>query len=219
MAQIFHRSANTLSRVTIFGAIFIAGFVLWVIGGIVRSPYFTNQGIHREQVVPFSHQHHVAGLGIDCRYCHTSVDKSSSAGMPSTHTCMTCHSQLWTDSPELEVVRESYRTGKPIVWERVHDLPDFAYFDHSIHVTKGIGCVSCHGRVDRMPQVWKEKTLSMAWCLDCHRNPEKYIRPQDYVTDMEFVAKPGVTPDPQQLKKDYHILSSQQMTNCSTCHR
>ncbi len=218
MPQIFHPSTNTIAKLSIAGVVIL----LPVVGALVylfNMTHAINLNVPIEQPVEFSHQHHVGDDGIDCRYCHTSVDKSSSAGMPSTHTCMTCHSQLWTDSPELEVVRESYRTGKPIVWERVHDLPDFAYFDHSIHVTKGIGCVSCHGRVDRMPQVWKEKTLSMAWCLDCHRNPEKYIRPQDYVTDMEFVAKPGVTPDPQQLKKDYHILSSQQMTNCSTCHR
>src|ERR1700748_367386 len=177
MAQIFHRSTNTLSRVTIFGAGFIAGFVLWVIGGIVRSPYVTNQGIERDQPVPFSHHHHVAGLGIDCRYCHTSVEKSAFAGMPSTATCMTCHSQLWTQAPILATVRESLATDLPIRWTRVHQLADYVYFDHSIHIQKGISCVSCHGRVDQMPITWKEKTLQMGWCLDCHRHPENARRP------------------------------------------
>src|SRR3989475_9143951 len=131
MAQIFHRSTNTLSRVTIFGAVFMIGFVLWVIGGIVRSPYATDQGIAREQVVPFSHQHHVAGLGIDCRYCHAGVETAPFAGMPATETCMTCHSQVWRDAPMLAPVRESWMTGQPLRWTRVHNLPDYVYFDHS----------------------------------------------------------------------------------------
>src|SRR5215213_6335461 len=184
MAQIFHRSANTLSRVTIFGAIFIAGFVLWVIGGIVRSPYFTNQGIHREQVVPFSHQHHVAQLGIDCRYCHTSVETSSFAGVPPTKTCMNCHQEIWFGSPVLEPVREAYKSGKPIAWRRVHNLPGFVYFDHSIHVAKGVACESCHGRVDQMPLTWQAQSLQMDWCLECHRNPERYVRPPEEVFTM-----------------------------------
>ena len=150
MAQIFHRSTNTLSRVTIFGAVFIIGFVFWVIGGIVRSPYATDQGIAREQPVPFSHQHHVAGLGIDCRYCHTSVETSNFAGIPPTQTCMNCHSQIWTNAAMLEPVRASFASGRPIVWSRVHRLPDFVHFNHSIHVAKGIGCATCHGRIDKL---------------------------------------------------------------------
>src|SRR5436853_5331500 len=130
MAQIFHRSANTLSRVTIFGAVFIAAFLLWVIGGIVRSPAATDQGIEREQPVPFSHQHHVAGLGIDCRYCHTSVEKSNFAGIPPTQTCMNCHKQIWTNAELLEPIRASYRDNVPVRWARVNDLPDFVYFNH-----------------------------------------------------------------------------------------
>src|SRR6185436_17873311 len=181
MAQIFHRSANTLSRVTIFGAIFVAGFVLWVIGGIVRSPYFTNQGVHREQVVPFSHQHHVAGLGIDCRYCHTSVEVSSFAGLPPTKTCMNCHSQIWTQSPMLEPVRESYRSGKSLEWNRVHNLAGFAYFDHSIHVKKGVGCSTCHGQVEQMPLMRQTASLYMEWRLECHRHPERFVRPREEV--------------------------------------
>ena len=133
----------------------------------------------REQPIPFSHAHHVGGLGIDCRYCHTSVETSSFAGIPPTKTCMNCHSQIWSTSPTLEPVRESFRTGVSIQWTRVNDLPDYVYFNHSIHVNKGIGCESCHGRVDRMPLTWQENSLQMDWCLDCHRDPGKHIRPRD----------------------------------------
>jgi hypothetical protein len=214
MAQIFHRSANTLSRVTIFGAIFIAGFVLWVIGGIVRSPYFTNQGIHREQPVPFSHQHHVAGLGIDCRYCHTTVETSSFAGIPPTSTCMNCHAQIWTNAQLLEPVRESFKTGKPIVWSRVHRLPDFVHFKHDIHVAKGIGCSSCHGAVDRMNLMYQASPLTMEWCLNCHRNPEKFIRPREEVFNMNYVPKNQSVLGPK-LVQEYHVRSK---THCSACH-
>lgn len=215
MAQIFHRSANTLSRVTIFGAIFIAGFVLWVIGSIVRSPYFTNQGVHREQPVPFSHQHHVAGLGIDCRYCHTSVETSSFAGIPPTSTCMNCHSQIWTNAAMLEPVRESFRSGKPIVWSRVHRLPDYVHFNHSIHVKKGIGCESCHGAIDTMNLVYQASPLTMSWCLECHRAPEKFIRPREEVFTMNYVPeKPQSELGPELVKK-YGVRSK---THCSACH-
>jgi hypothetical protein len=214
MAQIFHRSANTLSRVTIFGAIFIAGFVLWVIGGIVRSPYFTNQGIHREQVVPFSHQHHVGGLGIDCRYCHTSVETSSFAGIPPTSTCMNCHAQIWTNAEMLEPVRASFRTGKPVIWSRVHRLPDFVHFKHDIHIAKGIGCASCHGRVDRMNLMYQASPLTMEWCLNCHRSPEKYIRPREEVFNMAYVPKNQSVLGPELVKR-YGVVSK---THCSACH-
>src|SRR4051795_4325997 len=190
MAQIFHRSTNTLARVTIFGAVFAVAFVLWVIGGVVRSPYATDQGIEREQPVPFSHQHHVAGLGIDCRYCHTSVETSGFAGIPPTKTCMNCHSQIWTNAPMLEPVRESYRTGKSLVWTRLNDLPDFVYFEHSIHINKGVGCNSCHGPVDKMPLMYNYASLQMEWCLNCHRAPEKYLRPRDQVFNMDYL-QPG----------------------------
>ena len=216
MAQIFHRSTNTLSRVTIFGAVFIAGFVLWVIGGVVRSPYVTNQGIEREQPVPFSHQHHAGGLGIDCRYCHTSVEDSSFAGIPPTKTCMNCHSQIFANSPFLEPVRDSFRTGKSIEWTRVHDLPDFVYFNHSIHVNKGVGCTTCHGQVDRMPLMWQEQSLQMEWCLDCHRSPERYVRPREAVFRVDYVAPPDQAELGKRLVAAYKI---QQLTSCSTCHR
>ncbi len=214
MAQIFHRSTNTLSRVTIFGAVFIAGFVLWVIGGIVRSPYVTNQGIEREQPVPFSHQHHVAGLGIDCRYCHTSVETSNFAGLPPTQTCMNCHAQIWTNASMLEPVRASYATGRPIVWERIHRLPDFVHFNHSIHVNKGVGCATCHGRIDKMPLTYQASPLTMEWCLNCHRHPEQFVRDPKEVFNMAYVPVNQAVDGPR-LVRENHIQS---LTTCSTCH-
>ena len=151
MAQIFHRSTNTLSKVSIFGAVFIIAAVAVGIGIVIRSPYLTEARVVREQPVPFSHKHHVSGIGIDCRYCHTSVEDSSFAGIPPTKTCMNCHSQVWSDSPTLEPVRASFREDRSLQWTRVNDLPDFVYFDHSIHVHCGVGCITCYGPVDQMP--------------------------------------------------------------------
>ena len=216
MAQIFHRSANTLSRASIVGALLLAGFVLVAIGGIVRSPYFTNQGVHREQPVPFSHQHHVAGLGIDCRYCHTSVEESSFAGIPPTRTCMNCHSQIFANSPFLEPVRESLRSGRSIQWNRVHDLPDFVYFNHSVHVKKGMGCETCHGRIDQMQGIQQKSSLQMEWCLDCHRNPEQFVRPREAVFTMGYEPAGNQLEIGRKLVQEYKIQS---LTTCSTCHR
>ncbi len=189
MAQIFHPSTNVLSRVSIVAAA-AAVPILGIAGYFWNMTYGVGLKVPIEQPIEFSHKHHVGDDGIDCRYCHMSVEKAASAGMPSVHTCMTCHSQIWKDSPELQVLRDAFRTGRPVVWNRVHDLPDFAYFNHSIHVKKGVGCVSCHGRLDEMPLVWKEKDLSMAWCIDCHRNPEKNLRPRERVFDIAW--KPGL---------------------------
>ena len=216
MPQIFHPSFNTISRVTIFGAIFFLAAAVWGTYEFVRSPYVTDVGVVREQPVPFSHRHHVGDIGIDCRYCHTSVEDGAIAGIPPTQTCMNCHSQLWKDSPLLEPVRQSYRTDKPLQWTRVNDLPDFAYFNHSIHVKKGIGCQSCHGQVDNMPLMWRAHTLQMQWCLDCHRNPENFIRPPDEVFNMKW--KPEDTPD-FDAEKLIEVLDVKSKTNCSTCHR
>src|SRR5438876_9212241 len=186
MAQIFHRSTNTLSKVSIFGgAIFVVALVS-ALAAFNRSSFVTEVGVARGQPVPFSHKHHVGDDGIDCRYCHTSVEQSSFAGIPPTKTCMNCHREIWKDSPMLAAVRESYRSGRPLEWIRVHDLPDFVYFDHSIHVAKGVGCASCHGRVDRMPLIYQENSLQMRWCLECHRNPAKYVRPKDQVFNMAY---------------------------------
>lgn len=219
MPQVFHPSTNTIAKASIFGAVFIFAAAVWVMGALVRSPYVTESGVVREQPVPFSHQHHVADDGIDCRYCHTSVEDSAFAGMPSTETCMGCHSVIWADSAMLEPVRASFRTGEPIAWTRVHDVPDFVYFDHSIHLSKGIGCVTCHGRVDRMPLMWREATLLMEWCLECHRNPAPHVRPKEELFSMDWER-----PDDEReasaleevLMKQYGV---QRKTNCSICHR
>lgn len=218
MAQIFHPSTNTLSKVSIFGILFVLAGSLFLLAEINSSPYVTEATVAREQPVQFSHEHHVTGLGIDCRYCHTSVENSSFAGIPPTETCMTCHSQIWTNAEMLAPVRESYRTGKPIQWTRVHDLPSFVYFNHSIHVAKGVGCESCHGRVDRMPLMWKANTLQMAWCLDCHRHPEKNIRPREEVFTMGYTPAEDQALLGAKLLKDYKVNVSQ-LTNCSICHR
>jgi len=183
------------------------------------SPYTTYVNVPFDQPVPFSHQQHVAGLGIDCRYCHTSVETSSFAGMPATETCMTCHSQLWTEAPLLAPVRASLTTNTSLKWTRVYDLPDFAYFDHGIHVTKGVGCSTCHGRVDQMPITWKTQTLYMKWCLECHRAPEKYLRPQNEIYNMVWHPGKDQTALGRQLIAQDHIDTSGRLTNCSTCHR
>jgi hypothetical protein len=214
MPQIFHRSFNTISKVSIFGAVFILAGLGWALAVFYRSDYATGAHVAHVQPVPFSHKHHVAELGIDCRYCHTSVEDSAFAGMPSTKTCMNCHQEIWAGSPVLEPVRHSYRTGESIAWQRVHNLPGFVYFDHSIHIRKGIGCVSCHGRVDEMPFLYQEKTLLMEWCLECHRNPAEYVRPRREVFSRTW--KPSDDFNPASLIKEYGVRS---LTSCSTCHR
>lgn len=219
MAQIFHHSTNTFSRITIFGALFILAAVGWALTELDRSAYATRATQAREQPIPFSHAHHVGGLGIDCRYCHTSVESSSFAGIPPTATCMNCHRQIWQTSPMLEPVRESFRTDRSILWTRVNDLPDFVYFDHSIHINKGVGCETCHGRVDRMPLTWQENSLQMSWCLDCHRNPAQYVRPREFVFTMGYQpSEPQSTLGPK-LVAEYKIQDQRTLTSCNTCHR
>src|SRR6478672_6756158 len=205
MAQIFHRSANTLARASILGVVLLLSAVGAALMEFQRSPYVTAQHIAPEQPVPFSHQHHAAGLGLDCRYCHTSVEESSFAGIPPTKTCMNCHSQIFAGSPFLEPVRESFRTGKSIQWTRVHDLPDFVYFNHSIHVHKGVGCTTCHGQVDRMPLMWQDKSLQMEWCVDCHRNPERYVRPREAVFSVDYTPPANQAEIGQRLVAQYQI--------------
>src|SRR5258705_9442833 len=161
MAQIFHPSTNTIAKATIFGALIIIAGTAWIAAQIYRSPYVTQQNVAPTQPVPFSHEHHVAGLGIDCRYCHTSVEDSPFAGLPATKICMTCHSQIWRDSPMLQPVRDSWRTGQPLAWTRVHDLPDYAYFNHGIHIAKGVRCASCHVRIGTMPPNMTNASLPM----------------------------------------------------------
>lgn len=216
MPQIFHPSFNTISRVSIFGAVGFIAAAIALVWFVMRSPYITQAGVIKPQPVPFSHQHHVGDVGLDCRYCHTSVEDSSFAGIPPTETCMGCHSQLFTDSELLAPVRESYATGKPLEWTRVHDIPDFAYFNHSIHVAKGIACATCHGRVDRMPLMWREVTLHMEWCLECHRDPAKFVRGREAVFAMDWVPPEGRPDIGRELVDAYHIQSK---TSCSVCHR
>ena len=218
MSQIFHRSTNTLSKISILSAVFVAALLLGVFMIVDRAGYTTRKGITLTQPIPFSHEHHVAGLGIDCRYCHTSVEISATAGIPPTSTCYNCHQLIWKDSPMLEPVRASYKTGEPIRWTKVHDLPDFAYFNHSIHVAKGVGCSTCHGRVDQMEQVQQVQPLTMGWCLSCHRDPAPYLRPPDQVFNMEWTPPPDQTAQGRKRVQDEHIQVSR-LTNCSTCHR
>ena len=219
MSQIFHRSTNTFSRIVIFGAVFFLAFLTWVFTVLDRSAYATRQAQVREQPIPFSHAHHVGALGIDCRYCHTTVETSSFANLPPTKTCMNCHSQIWLTSPTLEPVRASFRDDKSISWTRVHDLPDYVYFNHSIHIDKGVGCETCHGRVDQMPLMSQQHTLQMEWCLNCHRNTEKYIRPREFVTTMGYQPAGDQEEIGRRLQKEYNIQDVRLLTSCSTCHR
>jgi hypothetical protein len=219
MSQIFHRSTNTFSRIVIFGAVFFLAFLTWVFTVLDRSAYATRQHQVREQPIPFSHAHHVGALGIDCRYCHTTVETSSFANIPPTKTCMNCHSQIWITSPTLEPVRASFRDDKSIAWTRVHDLPDFVYFNHSIHVNKGVGCETCHGRVDRMALMYQQNALQMEWCLNCHRNTEKYLRPREFITTMGYEPSGDQEEIGRRLQKEYNIQDVRLLTSCSTCHR
>jgi hypothetical protein len=216
MSQIFPRSANSYARGSIIGVVILLGVLWFTFDSFSRSPYVTRANTVREQPVQFSHQHHAGGLGIDCRYCHTTVETSTSAGIPPTKTCMNCHSQIWLTSPYLEIVRASFRDDKPLQWMRVYDLPDFVYFNHSVHVKKGVGCATCHGRVDRMPLLYQQATLQMGWCLDCHRHPERYVRPREAVTQMDYRAPANQIELGRKLVQEYQIQS---LTSCSTCHR
>ncbi len=194
MAQIFHRSTNHLSKASIFGGLFIVIALIYVFDKLSTGPYVNGQNVVREQPIPFSHEHHVRGLGIDCRYCHTTVETSAFAGLPSTKTCMTCHSQVWTNAEILEPLRQAYKTGQPLRWTRVHNLPDYVYFDHSIHIAKGVACMTCHGPVDRMPLMYQQNSLHMTWCLECHRHPANSTR-------------------------EVHIKNAQKLSDCYACHR
>ncbi|MGF1508684.1 MAG: cytochrome c3 family protein [Myxococcota bacterium] len=217
MAQIFPPSANAWARASIVG---LLGFIasVFALGYAINSGgYVTRQNLIRHQEVPFSHRHHVQSMGIDCRYCHWSAEESNYAGVPPTHTCMTCHSQIWVDSPMLAPVRESYDENKPLVWSKVHDLPDYVYFNHAIHVAKGIGCASCHGPVQQMALVWQDATLHMSWCLECHRNPEEFIRPRSEIYNMTWDPSPA-----RQEELGRHLLEAynvQSQDHCYTCHR
>jgi hypothetical protein len=218
MPQIFRPRANFIARALLWGELFIVAGLLAAAAIMIRSPYVTGVELAPEQPVPFSHKHHAGGLGIDCRYCHTSVETSAFAGIPPTETCMTCHSQLWTEAQLLAPVRASLLQDRPLVWTRVNDLPDFVYFNHSIHISKGVSCVQCHGRVDQMALTRQSQPLFMQFCLDCHRNPAPRLRPREYVFDLAWQPPPGQQPAGEQLMQYYHIETAH-LSDCSICHR
>jgi hypothetical protein len=221
MPQIFHRRADTIARVCLVSTLLAPAGLLWVGLIYTRSSYGTEAGVVRVQPVQFSHQHHVGVLGIDCRYCHTTVETSSFAGIPPTKTCMNCHSQMWVGSEMLEPVRRSYRSGdrEPLHWKRVYNLPGFVYFDHSIHVQKGVGCNTCHGRIDEMPLTFQVPSLLMEWCLDCHRAPEKHLRPRAEVFNIRWQEPSDQLERGLQLREEYHIRDTAYLTSCTVCHR
>jgi len=205
-----------MSLAGIVGLVLLLGLVVFT---LMRSSWVTKQNEFVEQPVQFSHAHHVGGVGLDCRYCHTSVEQSAFAGIPPTKTCMNCHSELWTNAGILEPVRASFRNNTNLTWIRVNDLPDFVYFNHKIHVKQGVGCVTCHGPVDQMPLTYQAQTLLMEWCLDCHRAPEKYLRPRDEVFNVAYRQPEDQLELGQRLKEEYGVASVEHMTSCSICHR
>jgi len=218
MAQVFPEQSNAIARSSIILAIVGLGVLSAAAAALYRSPAVTQVRIAKEQPIPFSHERHVAGNGLDCRYCHTAVEESNSAGIPATETCMTCHSQIATYSELLEPVRQSYATGERLEWNQVHNLAQHVYFNHSIHVQKGVGCETCHGQVEQMPLVWRAEVMTMEWCLECHRNPAQFIRPIEEIYTVGWQP-----PEPQsvlgpQLVEAYHI-DTEGLTNCSVCHR
>jgi hypothetical protein len=218
MAQLFHPSMTVVIRV----AIVVGVLLLASLGGLgyyaATSPFFTEVGIAKAQPVPFSHKQHVGGLGLDCRYCHTFVERSNSASIPPTTTCMGCHSQVATDTATLALVFESAESGQPLEWVRVHNLADYVYFNHAIHIEQGVGCETCHGRIDQMPVVMKTETLQMSWCLDCHRNPEAYLRPREEVFTMGWQPPVDQATLGRQLIAE-HSIQTDHLTDCSVCHR
>lgn len=222
MSQVFDRKSNSIAQASLAGVTFlvVGTGVFWVM--IKGSPWETEVGVPQDQPVPFSHKHHIAGLGLDCRYCHTSVTQAAFAGIPPLHTCMTCHSQIWKNAPLLEPIRHGFAHDTPPEWNRVYRVPKYVYFNHTIHVRKGIGCTSCHGPIETMPITWKANPFYMKDCLECHRNPENFIRPQDRVFDSPWNT-PWKPPKNQRelgskLVQDYHIPKNR-LTDCYTCHR
>ncbi|MBV9579927.1 MAG: cytochrome c3 family protein [Chloroflexi bacterium] len=216
MAQVFNPSTNSLARVTLWGSLLGAVVLFSVLELYARSTYATDVGKPVDQPVPFSHQHHVMDDGIDCRYCHTTAESSAFAGIPSTQVCMNCHSEVWAQSPTLQPVFDSFQSGQPIQWNRVTNLPEFVYFDHSAHVTKGVGCSTCHGRVDEMPLTFKTQTMQMSFCLECHEDPKRFVRPEDQVFNMAWTPPADQDTLGQELVQMYHIQSK---ISCDTCHR
>ena len=218
MSQIFHPRMNIIARASLLAAVLLLILLAWLVWAFVNSPATTNVGVAKVQPVPFSHQQHVGGIGLDCRYCHSYVEETNTATVPPTETCMGCHAQVATESPALALVRASAQEAQPLAWIRVHNLADYVYFNHAIHVKQGVGCETCHGRIDEMPIVAKAQSLQMEWCLDCHRQPENYIRPRDEVFTMGWEPPTDQTVLGSQLVTQYGI-HTEQLTDCSICHR
>ncbi|HEY3917258.1 MAG TPA: cytochrome c3 family protein [Stellaceae bacterium] len=217
MAAIFGPRANFYTQIILIGTgavVVVLAALIWI---LPNTGYATGIGFTPPQPVPFSHQHHVSGLGLDCRYCHGSVEQSADAGMPATSVCMTCHSQIWTNAAILAPVRQSLADDRPLHWSRVYTLPDYVYFDHSIHIAKGVGCTECHGPIGDMPLTYKATSLDMGWCLDCHRNPAPHLRPPAAVFNPHW-QRTADTPSLAQLMTQYHIHVAT-LTDCSVCHR
>ena len=230
MAQLFPKAFNVLARVSLLGAPLLFAGTGVGLAAFYRSDYTTGAREVVEQPVPFSHKHHVSQLGIGCQYCHTSVEKSQHPGYPPSKTCMNCHQQMWTSADLLEPIRASYKNDKPVAWTKVHNVPDYVYFNHSIHLGKGIGCYSCHGQIDQMNLVFQSKTLLMEWCLACHRQPELHLRPKDEVYNIAWKPEDsGTNPDTgkpwtqlelgTKLKREHQVRDVTIITNCSMCHR
>lgn len=217
MSQVFSPRFALVLRIAIIFV--LAGIVAAAVAYRVNARGDAPQDDPIEQPIPFSHQHHVRDDGIDCRYCHTSVETSAFAGIPPLATCMTCHAELFNDAPVLAPLREAYAGGKALEWNRVHDLPGFVYFNHSIHIAKGVGCSTCHGAIDRMPLTRRVASLYMQWCLDCHRNPEAALRPRDQIFNVEWQPPVDQKTRGAQLRREYGLRSTRELTDCSTCHR
>jgi hypothetical protein len=219
MPQLFRPASNTIAKVSIVVVILLLGTTLGIAYIADRGTWMTFVRVAPEQPIPFSHKHHVKDDGIDCRYCHTSVETSHYAGLPATEICMTCHSQIWSNASVTQPIRDSWASGKSIEWRRVHDLPDFVYFNHSIHVNKGIGCSTCHGHVDEMPLTYRVNNLYMDWCVNCHRQPAKYIRPRSEVFNIDYEYPSNQVELGRKLVAEYHVQDARTLTDCFTCHR
>ncbi|MBV9992145.1 MAG: cytochrome c3 family protein [Alphaproteobacteria bacterium] len=218
MAQLFRPGANSIAVVVLVAILVVPAGALTLTYFLWKSPYATDQYLTPAQPVPFSHAHHAGDLGLDCRMCHTGVEKAAFAGIPATHICMTCHSRIWTNAGMLAPVRHSLASDTPLHWRRVNRLPDYVFFDHSIHVAKGIGCSECHGPVQKMALMRQERPLTMGWCLQCHRHVERRIRPRDQVFNMDWRAPPDQDAMGRALIAKYFIHTAH-LTDCSTCHR
>jgi hypothetical protein len=219
MPQVFHRSANAIAKMSVIGAVSLLAAAAGAAVTLDHSNYNTGANQEKAQPVQFSHRHHRSDDGIDCRYCHTSVETSANAGLPPTQTCMNCHTQIWADSPYLEPVRGSWRENRSIPWVKVHDLPDFVYFNHSAHVNKGVGCSTCHGDVGGMAVLYQVAPLKMGWCLECHRAPENHLRPRDQIYNTRWEPPPNQREAGLKLKREYKVFGPDVLTSCSTCHR